>query len=116
MANLLIELHNKKLEVKNQMEEIHATAKKEERKLSEEEREKWNAFKAQYADVAQEIDQIVIGGKDAMIEAVPGEGSEVFIGRQPAELVGTFVERDCVAFFRNLEGERDSHHPAADDP
>ncbi len=56
MANLLIELHNKKLEIKNQMEEIHDTAKKEERQLNEEEREKWNAFKANHSDVAQEID------------------------------------------------------------
>lgn len=102
MANLMIELQNKRLEIKNQMEAIHETAKKDNRPLTDEERAEWDALIGQHGEVAQRIDdhEVLVDIERAMPvipdDAVAAEGSP---GENEKETYGFL---NCADFARSV--------------
>src|SRR2546429_2337331 len=65
--------------------------------------------------VAEEADQMRVGGQDAMIEAIPDEWPVVVVRGQPADLTVTLEHGDGVPPVGEPIGERHSREAAADD-
>ena len=66
-------------------------------------------------DAPDEADQLRIGWKDHVIEAVPHEFPEVVPGREATELLGALVDRHRLAGIAQAFREREAHEASADD-
>src|SRR5687767_11030408 len=67
------------------------------------------------ADAPDELHERGVGRQDHVIEAVPGEGTEVVPGGEPARLLRPLIDGHAVAGGPEPLGERETHETPADD-